>query len=113
MGRKNRNAARARLSRKGEGRIPQLPVRRVAIDELIIPDGQCTFRTRKPKARFSTKAKAETALSQARRQRERIGSGHVEKRVYQCPEGGCGGFHLTSRESYDENAWSARRGESS
>lgn len=76
---------------------------RVSVEDIVLPDGQCRFQTpRRPKARFATKAKGEAALKQAQQQRSRIGSTHVEKRVYECPEGGCGGWHLTSRETFDE-----------
>ncbi len=67
-----------------------------------MPDGQCSFQG-KPKARFATKEKAAAALKQAQQQRARVGSTHVEKRYFACPEGGCGGFHLTSRESFDDS----------
>lgn len=66
----------------------------------MIPDGTCHFIRRSPKAMFATKEKAEKALRQAQLNRQRIGSGRMEKRFYKCPEGGCGGYHLTSREEY-------------
>lgn len=109
MGRKNNNVRRkntkGRMDRREQG--PTLrPVKqqpRVPIEDLVLPDGQCRFQTkRKPKARFATAEKAQKALIQAQQQRARIGSAHVEKRFYACPEGGCGGFHLTSREAFDE-----------
>lgn len=114
MARKNNAArqrnAKGRLNRreKGTSRIPE-PVNKryeTPLTALVVPDGHCTFRVRK--ARFETKAKAEAALRQAQKKREALGSGHVEKRVYKCPEGGCGGWHLTSHEEYDEGA-AARR----
>jgi hypothetical protein len=111
MGRKNKNVRRknikGRLDRRERGdftnppRVKQQP--RVQIEDLVLPDGLCRFQTkRKPKARFATEQKAQKALEQAQRQRARVGSAHVEKRFYPCPEGGCGGYHLTSREEYDE-----------
>lgn len=118
MGRKNnkvrRSNDRGRLQRRQRGESPfreqkhQIP--RVQIEDLVLPDGQCRFQSgRRPKARFATKEKAQKALEQAQRQRERSGSHHVEKRFYPCPEGGCGGYHLTSREAFDEELWRQRR----
>lgn len=69
-----------------------------------MPDGRCDFMNpRKPKARFSSEDKAKKALEQARKRRAQMGSGHIEKRYYKCPEGGCGGWHLSSREAFDES----------
>lgn len=114
MGRSNRAArqrnAKGRLNRrvKGEARgdrqVRTIP--RVAADELIIPDGHCTRNPMRTKARFDTEDKAAAALRQAQQMRKRSGSGHMERRYYLCEEseGGCGGYHLTSRETYD-NAW--------
>jgi len=111
MGRKN-VAARRRNNRmnrrqKGDPRpVKKVEQPRIPLEDIVLPDGQCFFpKRRKPKARFATRAKADKALAQAQHQRARTGSAHVEKRVYTCPEGGCGGFHLTSREEFDENAW--------
>ena len=118
MPRKNdrvrRSNARGRLNRrvKGEPRIPQKnhDIPRIDVSEMVMPDGSCTFQSpRKPKARFATKEKAAAALKQAQQQRARLGQTHVEKRFYRCPEGGCGGFHLTSREAFDMDIWKARR----
>lgn len=113
MGRKNsavtkKNARRDRRQ-KGVGRAPKPVIPRVQLEDLVLPDGQCRFQTRKPKAKFDTKEKAEKALKQAQKQRERTGSTHVEKRVYRCPEGGCEGWHLTSRAAFDEKVWRQRR----
>lgn len=47
-----------------------------------------------------TEADANKALAQAQADRARRGSQHVEKRAYACPPGGCGGYHLTSRETF-------------
>lgn len=110
MGRKNSRANRTRLQRRQRGEKPLkvsgLPA--IQIEDLIIPDGVCNFQGRK-KARFATEERAATALRQAQHNRARRGSGHVEKRYYPCPEGGCGGFHLTSRETYDADAWKRRQ----
>ena len=116
MSRKNNNVrrrnAKGRLDRRerGSGRrpVPQQP--RVRVEEMILPDGQCMFQSpRRPKARFDTEQKAAAALRQAQRQRARTGSGHVEKRYYRCPQGGCGGFHLTSRDAFDDDIRKFRR----
>lgn len=116
MGRKN-NAARrrnvkGRMDRRerGESRPKvALQIPRVELEDLVLPDGQCFFpRRQKPKARFATQEKAAKALKQAQQQRARNGSTHVEKRFYACPEGGCGGYHLSSREEFDEGAWKRR-----
>lgn len=112
MARKNGKVRRAndrgRLARRtrGETRAPknsQQP--RIQIETMVIPDGKCFFRNRKGKVKFNTEAKAKAALRQAQLERSRIGSRHVENRYYECPQGGCGGYHLTSREAYDETAW--------
>lgn len=110
MGRSNQ-AARARnrrLNRREKGasrhEIPkERTIKRVDASDLIVPDGRCLRNSRKPKARFDTEEKAKAALEQAQLMRRRMGAGHAEKRYYACPadEGGCGGYHLTSRESYD------------
>jgi hypothetical protein len=108
MGRRNRNVRRSndkgRLARRERGQRPtraDLNIPRVSIEEMVIPTGKCFFRNRKGKAIFKSKQDAETALEQAQRNRARQGTGHVEKRYYSCPEGGCGGYHLSSREEYD------------
>ena len=95
---------------RGVPRPKKVQQPRVQLDDLVLPDGQCTFQGRRPKARFATVSKARKALAQAQQQRARVGSAHVEKRFYACPEGGCGGFHLTSREEYDEEAMLRRQG---
>jgi len=113
MGRKNSKVRQAnnrgRLARKGQREefrgiaIPQQP--RVRVENLVMPDGHCSKPPRpgrKPKARFATPEKAARALKQAQQQRARVGSGHVEKRYYECPETACGGYHLTSREEYQD-----------
>ena len=66
-----------------------------------MPKGKCYFRSRYGKLIF-TEAEAGKALRQAQANRERHGSGHREERTYACPEGGCGGWHLTSRKTYEE-----------
>lgn len=115
MGRSNKAArtrnAKGRLNRREKGGVRMGPpinhsIERVSAEDLIVPDGSCLRNSRKPKAKFNTEAKAKAALIQAQKMRSRMGSGHVEKRYYLCPadEGGCGAYHLTSRETYD-NLW--------
>lgn len=107
---RNKNA-KGRLNRREHGAsrpVKHLEIPRVKLEDMVMPDGQCESFGR-PKARFGTEAKAAKALKQAQQQRERTGSAHVEKRYYACPEGGCGGFHLTSREAFDEKIWNQRR----
>lgn len=116
MARKNSRVSkgniRGRYRSEVRGQVPRIQAPRVSLGELVLPDGQCMFQARKrPKARFATEESAAKALAQAQAQRARSGSAHVEKRFYPCPEGGCGGFHLTSREEYDTEAWKKRRGE--
>lgn len=110
MGRKNTNVRRSndkgRLARRARGERPTkatgaTSVPDARLDKIILPDGQCMFQSNRPKARFATEEKAAQALAHAQKVRARTGSMRVEKRYYACPEGGCGGFHLTSRESYD------------
>lgn len=115
MSRKNSSARRknTRLDRRQKGEIRQpkaLEIPRVKAEDIILPDGQCFFQSPgKGKARFSTEARAAKALRQAQVQRRRTGATRVEKRYYACPDGGCGGFHLTSREAFDEDIWRQRR----
>lgn len=120
MGRKNRNAhqrnIKGRLDRRQKGQ-PRPPAKttgtayRPSVDDIVMPDGQCFFYGRKPKAKFATEAKAARALEQARLRRQYTNAPieRTEKRYYRCPEGGCGGWHLSSRGSFDEAAWKARR----
>jgi len=82
----------------------------VPLEEMVLPDGICKFvAKRKPKVRFSTEEKALQALAQAQRKRAATGSLHVEKSIFPCPEGGCGGWHLSSREEFDRELWQGRR----
>jgi len=94
-GRGGRPQAR-RVERKGYAGPPPPP-----ITALVVPKGKCYFHNRHGKLIF-TEAEATKALRQAQAARERRGSGHREERTYQCPEGGCGGWHLTSRKTYEE-----------
>ncbi len=116
MARSNKAArqrnTKGRLNRreKGASRIPaNRSIQRLDVSDMIIPDGTCLRNPQRPKAMFRTEENAKIALEQAQRMRARMGSGHVEKRYYACPEDrGCGGYHLTSRESY-EDAWTRTR----
>lgn len=110
MGRKNSRVRRAndrgRLARKQREELGRpkgyQPRPDNILDAIIIPDGRCNFgNVRKPKARFATEEKAAKALDAAQKKRKRMGHTHVETRYYACPEGGCGGFHLSSSEEYD------------
>lgn len=105
MPRKNSRVRRAndrdRRAREAARQAPKRAkdIRREPLEALVLPDGQCTLR---PKARFATEEKAARALASAQRDRARKGSSRVEKRYYKCPEESCGGYHLTSRETYTE-----------
>jgi len=111
MGRSNAAARKKnhRLNRRVKGesrqRTPDRTIARIEAEDLIIPDGRCFRNPRHPKAKFNTQKKAAAALKQAQSQRRRAGVAwsKTEKRYYPCPEaeGGCGGYHLTSREEYD------------
>lgn len=105
MGRKNnRTGRRPQARRRADGSTggraagwsPPPPV-----ETLVVPKGRCYFRSRKGKLIF-TAAEADKALRQAQNNRKRHSSAHVEQRSYACPEGGCGGWHLTSQEVYVE-----------
>lgn len=107
MGRKNNRTGRTpQAKRRADGsrggRIagwtPPPPV-----ETLVVPKGRCFFRSRKGKMIF-TEVEADRALRQAQQGRSSRGSGYQEKRAYPCPEGGCGGWHLTSRETYQERS---------
>ena len=74
------------------------------LSKLVLPTGKCYFRSRHGKLIFKTAQQAQSALNQAASKRRYQANGHVEKRFYPCPEGGCGGFHLTSRDEYEERS---------
>ena len=78
---------------------PNRKLLRTPIEEMVVPVGKCYFRSRYGKLRF-TKGEVDKALKQAQRNREVSGSTYSEERYYECPPGGCGDFHLTSRTSY-------------
>lgn len=106
MGRKNSRGGKIRPQAKRRpdgtrggrraGWVPPPPV-----ESLIVPKGRCFFRSRKGKLIF-TRDEADRALRQAQQGRASRGSSYTESRAYECPEGGCGGWHLTSRQVYVE-----------
>lgn len=104
MTRRNRNKSRPQARRRADGlaSTPRKPqhLQRVPIEEMVVPQGRCFFRSRHGKLRF-TEGDVEKALKQARRNREAEGRTYTEARYYQCPPGGCGDYHLTSRTEYD------------
>ena len=113
MGRSNkaarrRNAPHAlRRGQKGEPRIAPRTnhsIARVPAEDLIIPDGHCHKNPKRPLVKFNTEEKARAALEQAQIMRARMRSGRVEKRFFKCEVayGGCGGYHLTSRDEFNE-----------
>lgn len=118
MGRKNSKVRRAndrgRLQRGAREKSilapPVVGIPRVKVEDMVLPDSYCSFQGKR-KASFSTKDKAAVALKQARQQRARTGATEerTEKRFYPCPEGGCGGYHLTARSEFDEKLWRQRR----
>lgn len=72
------------------------------VEKMILPTGRCYFRSKAGKLIFKTEKLAQQALRQAKNKRKYQANGHVECRYYPCPPGGCGGYHLTSRETYEE-----------
>lgn len=101
MGRKNHRNSRPQARRKADGTKGQPRPPAPPIEKLVVPKGRCYFRSRHGKLVFN-REEAETALRQAQASRARRGTGHKESRIYECPEGGCGGWHLTSRTQYQE-----------
>lgn len=101
VGRSKDRGRRALTAQRERGLSPNRTVQ-PNIEKMITPDGKCFFHSRFGKDIFLTETKAAKALKQVQTQRLRSGTGHVEKRFYACPKGGCGGFHLTSRETYEE-----------
>ena len=101
MPRRNHRGGAPQAPRRTEGKPRRPRARTVPLEQMVIPRGRCFFRSRYGKLIFS-EAEVEKALKQAQRMRAARASGYVESRYYECPEGGCGGFHLTSRETYNE-----------
>lgn len=113
MGRKNRNASRRNIKGRLDRReAPQVkrrtgPAYRPPLEKIVMPDGQCHFpNRRKPKVTFLTEEKAAKALAQAQAKRRSLGDTRYERRYYRCEpieKGGCGGFHLSARETWQES----------
>lgn len=108
MGRKNKNVRRSndrkRLHREKTAALPKRDRHaRVDVERMVTPAGKCYFQTWNGLDIYPTPAIARRALEQVQAQRRFSGSGRIEKRFFECPEGGCGGYHLTSREEYDGN----------
>lgn len=104
MSRKNRNSGRRPQARRRPNGSASKPTRRPTrppVESLVMPRGRCYFRSRHGKLRFSAE-EVEKALRQAQASRAARGSAYVEDRAYECPEGGCGDWHLTSRSEYQE-----------
>lgn len=102
MSRRNHRNSKPQARRREDGSKGQRNTHvRVPLEQMIVPKGKCYFRSRGGKMIF-TQEEARAALKQAQTGRRRAGSAYAEKRVYECPEGGCGGWHLTSRETYEE-----------
>ena len=100
MGRKNHRTRPTQTRWREVGKTPKrtLP----PIEEMVIPKGRCHFPHRKLKF---TQTEAAEALAQAKQTREARGQqGHAEKRAYECEksDGGCGMWHLTSREKWEK-----------
>lgn len=112
MGRKNHRPHRTQQRRYGPGEAapralrPMTPLP-VSIEKMVLPTGRCYFRSKGGKLIFKTEAEAAAALRQANAKRRVQSNGHVECRFYACPEGGCGGFHLTSRAEFQERGKTA------
>lgn len=110
MPRKNRVAGRRPQARRRADGLPSAPRPiPIAISDTVTPQGRCFFKSRKGKLIFATEAIAQKALAQARRKRLAAAGGSqstlttkIEKRVYPCPDGGCGGWHLSSWVEYQE-----------
>lgn len=102
MGRKNHRGARPQARRKADGTVGRRVAPPPPIEQMVVPQGRCFFRSRHGKLRF-TAEEVEKALRQAQVNRDRRGSAHREERYYPCDQpGGCGDFHLTSRTHYEE-----------
>lgn len=101
MPRRNDRVAnkRHRRPRANAQRADYVPVARhvipVDITRMVIPTGKCGT-----KLRFGDEADAKVALAQAQQRRKRFNNQDQEKRYYSCKR--CEGFHLTSRESWQE-----------
>lgn len=105
MPRRNKTTRRPQARRKADGTHGSSRAPAPDITQMVVPKGRCHFRTRNPKGKLIfTEAEAERALKQAQASRARRGSAYAEERTYACPEGGCGGWHLTSRSTYQQHS---------
>lgn len=104
MGRKNHRGARPQARRRQDGSTGRARVVMAPVETLVVPKGKCYFRSRSGKLIFATETEATKALRQAQHKRRLQGTAHREERFYPCPEGGCGGFHLTSRTAYEDRS---------
>lgn len=104
MPRRNNRNTRPQARRKADGSTGRVTAPPPPVESMVIPHGKCYFHNRRGKYVFVTEDEAKRALAQAQHARRRKGTGHKESRYYPCPPGGCGGFHLTSREEYQERS---------
>lgn len=102
MPRRNHRSGHPQARRRADGSRGQVAPPPPPVERLIVPTGKCFFRSRRGKLIFPDEAAARKALQQAKAARQRAGSPYAERRVYACPTGGCDGWHLTSRETYQE-----------
>ncbi len=104
MGRRNNRAqgrGRPQAQRNPWAGLPA-PIRRDVESMPVLPiSGRCPGP--KHRLRYATERIALEALVQVRRDRKRKGhpEASIEKRAYECEIGGCGGWHLTSRETFE------------
>jgi hypothetical protein len=104
MGRKNHRTRRSQASRRTLPKVFAVPVARrpIPVEKVIIPHGRCHCRHHKL---MFHEHEVATALSQAQALRRSRGQeAHMEKRYYHCntEKGGCGAWHLTSRDTWTE-----------
>lgn len=104
MGRKNHRGGRPQARRRFDGSAAKPRAVLPPVETLVVPKGKCYFRSRNGKLIFATEIDAQKALRQARHKRRLQGTAHQEERFYPCPEGGCGGYHLTSRTHYQDRS---------
>lgn len=105
MPRKNRSKGRPQARRKRPDEVTFVAPRSLPkpppVEQMIMPHGRCHLRH--GKLRFH-QHEVSAALRQAQALRRSRGQeAHMEKRFYECEKdkGGCGSWHLTSRESWE------------
>lgn len=100
MARKNQRGGRPQARRNPFADAPKQLKRPVTAMKLTKVEGRCPGPKRR--FRYGTMDDAQAALVVVRRERQLKGhaESNIEKRVYACEIHGCGGFHLTSRESF-------------